>query len=591
MADRETLMNALKKADAVGATDDARQIARMIRDLDNAAPAPASAAGAPTLSEPTVDNPLSSDAQAYRTDIHGRQSVRTAPGGIEKFVGGLKHSFDKSALGLKEMMPQGVQDAGDWLDEKLTGSKQLTPDVVRRGQAFVDETEGPTANIGQGAGDVALGLTTGRATKAGVMGDVSANALLNYATTPGNADTRGTAAAIGGGAAAGGRVLTRALKGPLKPFISPEASILIENDIQPTIGGMVSGANSGALPRAMRSLEDKATSIPIVGDVIQASKLRTTREYNKKEINDALAPLNAKLNLSGRDALARAHDIVDTTYEAVKPEIFIDPTIARPTIARALANIHNDPLMDVALLNKLNRVYAIKMEPLISTNTRLSGEHAKEIDAYLGKEARKYMQGGPGNTHLGEALYDLQDAWRASMVGTTPHARTTLQNANTAFKNLRSLSAAVPEGSTSGLFSPVDQIKGARKVKQQPTPLADVARSVIQDTVPDSGTAGRSALMSAAKLAGIGGTAAVAGATGNMVPLLTGAGLSASAYTRPGLTYLAKGFDPATSAIFKLLPTDVQRQVLKMKPKDAEHVMRQMSTQMMRATANQNQEQ
>jgi hypothetical protein len=354
---------------------------------------------------------------------------------------------------------------------------------------------------------------------------------------------------------------------------------------------MVSGQTAGGGARAFRSMEDKSTSIPILGDIVRNAQRRANDSYNRVEINDALAPLKAKIHITGTDAIDRAYDIVSKTYDAVKPELFIAPNVARPTIDKARQAIDKQPLFDAGHAQKLNKIMAIKIDPLINGAKQISGEDAKAIDSYLGQEARRAMtKGGYGNEPLGEALYALQDAWRNSMQGTTAGARQTLQDANEAFKRLRVLQFA-SDRTISGEFSPMDIVKGARQAKGSSTPLSEVARQVLPSTVPDSGTAGRTAVNKLATMATALGGGGAAVATGNVVPAAVGLTGLYGAYSKPGLNYLAKGVTPVTDAIYNHLPANVQKALLRMAPADAEALLRTLTTQGLRSQSNQMQEQ
>ncbi len=498
---------------------------------------------------------------------------------LGEMVGGVQHGFDRATMGIKQLLPKSIQNLGDKAGAAL-GMAPMDQERLDRGKRFIDKTSA-ASNVGQLGFDVGVGLMGAGATKLGPLADLSTQALIGATTTPGDMGERAGGAIAGTVGAAGGRLLTRALGGPLKPAITPEANIMMENGIPLTPGEMVSGQHAGGLARAMKSLEDKSTSIPIIGDIVQAAKRRSSREYNKVEINAALAPLNAKISLAGKDALARANEIVDNTYEAIKPEIIVQPSIARPTIAKALANIHkNHELFDAGHAQKLNRILAIKIEPLIAGNKAIDGEVAKEIDARLGALARE--QTG-GNKPLATAIYDIQEAWRNSMVGLTKHSTKQLADANTAFKNLRALNAA-GEKNAEGVFSPKNLIDASKQVKGGKQELAQVARQVMPDTVPDSGTAGRSALGLAAK-ALITGTAAQT--VGGLPAVLGATAATGAAYSRPGLSYLAKGLEPATKAALDKMPAAVRTKILQLAPDEMEHAIRLWSTQGMRGMGNQ----
>jgi hypothetical protein len=587
MATREELLQALRNADAAGDTVAATRIAEMVRKAATAPLAPAAAAGAAPEPQAGGQAPLSPEARAFRTLPNGQQMSTEGEGtGLESVLGGLKHSWDRGALGLKQMFPKSIQEATDKYDKFFDPNGASLEDTVRRGAAYVKEA-GPGANVGQTTGDVALGTGAGAASKAGVIADVAGNALLNNVLTPGDARDKAMGSGIGAGSALGGRILTRALSGPLKPAISPEASILIDQDILPTPGQMISGEGSGGIARSVRAMEDRATSLPIIGDIIQSARNRAAKEYNKREINDALEPVGVKLNLTGRDALDRAHARVDDIYNAVQKDVSIDPVVGRPTIAKALRDIDNNGQLDADHMQVINKIIGVKIDPLVSGKVAISGAKAKNIDDYL-TEQIKLAKRTPSKEPLVGALESIQDAWQSSMQGTTPEAVQSLKGVMQSKRNLRVLEKAT-EGSDVTMASPRTMQNAAKSLGEEPTALSGVARPVLGNTIGDTGTAGRQMLGNAinwGKKAALGGGAAVLFPNSTAAAAATTLGV----YSKPGLNYLAKGFQPATSAVFKLLPGPVQQQLLKMAPEDAEQAIRQLSTQMMRSQATQGQE-
>ena len=164
---------------------------------------------------PAKPKGLSAEGQAYR--VEGAQG---APGMGEEFLGGLKSSFDQAAMGLKSALPESVQRAGDWVDEKVTGKKVMTPELIEQGKKF-EEGTGAASTVGKFAGELGMGAAaTGGlgAIGAGVRGlplaiEAAGNAGWSALTSP---DDR-TGAAIGGGlGTVGGKLLSETLGGAAK---------------------------------------------------------------------------------------------------------------------------------------------------------------------------------------------------------------------------------------------------------------------------------------------------------------------------------------------------------------------------------------
>jgi hypothetical protein len=165
----------------------------------------------------------------------------------EEFLGGLKSSFDQAAMGLKSALPESVQRAGDWVDEKVTGKKVMTPELIEQGKEFEKGT-GAASTVGKFAGELGMGAaaTGGLGTiGAGVRGlplaiEAAGNAGWSALTSP---DDR-TGAAIGGGAGTvGGNLLAKTLGGAAK--LTNKAVKYVLPEVLPTEGAAAIRASRG----------------------------------------------------------------------------------------------------------------------------------------------------------------------------------------------------------------------------------------------------------------------------------------------------------------------------------------------------------
>lgn len=228
---------------------------------------------------------LDPTAQAYRAKFPNVEEQ--APGWIEQGVGGVKHAWDRAAMGLKGL---------------VTG---LTPEdrqLLQQGEAFVKQT-GPASTIGQIAGDVgitapafafggaALGLPRAAAaisalrkaapatTATGlVAGDLAANSGLSAALAP---DDRADAAKWGAGGAAVGRVLSRTLGGLVRP--GERAQALMDQGVRLTPGQ----AGEGVMGQLARVYEDALGSIPVAGRGVQRTRKQGLEDWNRAMLKDA----------------------------------------------------------------------------------------------------------------------------------------------------------------------------------------------------------------------------------------------------------------------------------------------------------------
>ncbi|MDM0103743.1 hypothetical protein QTH97_02275 [Variovorax sp. J22R24] len=377
-----------------------------------------------------------------------------------------------------------------------------------------------------------LARTLGRLAPA--AGDIAANA--GYAAATADEGNRGTSAMVGGAGAAGGRLLTRALGGVAKPFVSKDAQTLIDAGVTPTPGQLFGDNLPG---RVVRATEDKAMSIPLAGDLIRNARTRSMEQYNNVEINRALAPLGKKVRGSGEDTIESAQRAISDAYDLALPQMFLTPAKATQALQATDAALKDIPLLTVEQEGKLIQYVARKIQPQLQSGKPIDGKTWKAIDAEIGHQAREFSTAADPSAHsLGEAFYALQQSWRDGLEATTPAAKSLLKEANSSYRQLLpSVKAADRAMGQGGRFTPLQFNRAAQKFGQDGSELNTAARRVLPASIPDSGTAGRALLG-----AGVIGGAATAGALGHTAGA---AALTAVLYSRPGINFLLDGLGAA----------------------------------------------
>lgn len=174
----------------------------------------------------------------------------------------------------------------------------------------------------------------------------------------------------------------------------------------------MSGPEAGFIPRMLRSLEDKLTSIPLVGDVIKRGKAVATEGYNTNRINEALGPIG-KVTTSGVEGLSDARILVSEGYDKVLPNIRLDPTEASGKVFDAINNLKKDiPFFDETHAKKVDDYVARFVMPLLKeasdSGTSVSGATFKKLDSDIGALARKFNVGGLGHEPIGDALFAVK---------------------------------------------------------------------------------------------------------------------------------------------------------------------------------------
>lgn len=377
----------------------------------------------------------------------------------------------------------------------------------------------------------------GRLTRAGIEGGVGGALTSDDGAVPG---------ALGGVAGdvllrGAGRVVTGF------PAISDKARKLLQSGVPVTIGQAMPDTATG---RVVRGIEDTALSVPILSDIMAASRGRGVEALRSRAISDTLPP-GMEIPTSARteplDALKEVGEEFSQRYQSILE-------------GAAPAKINVDDLVSSALPEKAKTGWV----------------------ANKGQRARieKSMRADMDVDATPQNLFDVQSDWRkhASSLARNPmktakdraEAKAYLTAANSLMETLeatnpglqelrgpyRNYAALLHEGSKakgSGETLSATALRRAaiKAGNKRMEELARAGESVLPSRVPDSGTARRMAQL--ALTGGAGGFAV--DPTG--LAALTGAGLALGApallsTSQAGTRYLL-GQYPAQQAIARAL--------------------------------------
>jgi hypothetical protein len=339
-------------------------------------------------------------------------------------------------------------------------------------------------------------------------------------------------ASIGAVAGKVGDKVIGAAQRVIAPQVSAYAQRLMDAGVRLTPGQILGGA--------ARTIEDKATSVPGIGDMIRNARIRGVQDFNTAAINRALTPIGKTLpeGVTGRDAIDHASEALNQAYTGLLPALRVN---ADPQLQSGVRNLtslaKNIPQYGAKPITNF-----IKQEitPRFSKAGVMTGQSFKEADSLIRQEAQNYSaSGSPNDRKLGQAFWQLRNEFKDALERSNPGAKTKLQAIDSGYANLvRVQNAAARPGAEPGVFTP-SQLSQAvkssdRSVRKSAVArgnalmqdLSDAGKAVLPSTVPDSGTAGR---MLAAALAGGGAAHFIAPAA--VAPLAAGMGL----YTRAGV--------------------------------------------------------
>jgi hypothetical protein len=388
---------------------------------------------------------------------------------------------------------------------------------------------------------------------------LAADTAYGTATGAGNSPDNRTAGAIEGAlAGAGGSVIGQGLaKGAsavARGVTNKDVATLADAGVNSLTPGQIV-ANSGRAGQLVKGVEDRLAGYAGPGTMINARRAEGYRQFNSGAFNQALKPIGAKVgDATGEDAMVVAHQAVSDAFDGALKGKVLTPddafvTQARGPIERLAANKRVGPEIVDSIEQATNGLF----DPQTGA---LSGEHMQAfLDAL--RQIRQGYKGDPlYQTLIKPSIQGLENAVEGMASRQAPEIMPQFNAAKAAYRRLSILSDAVAKGqNTEGVFSPAQlgsaAVANARKfdgpmAKAFPSrPFFDyqrAAQNVLPSKVPDSGTAGRLALVGTGGLTGLGaGAGYLSGDTKTGAETGLGlAGVLALAYTRAGNQRLAK---------------------------------------------------
>lgn len=481
----------------------------------------------------------------------------------EKVVKGMNDPLEGGAQLLYNILPPAIRSAGDrfnnWLAEK-TGLVAPIPEggfnslVANNEKAYQDaRTQAGESGIDgwRAAGNVVSPpniLVASAATKVAPLvsrfagklaGNVAAGATggaMQGAISPVDDanywDEKQKQAEVG---AATGAALP--VFGKLFPKNTAAASDLKAAGVDVPIGQSIGGF--------AKSFEDKATSIPLLGDAINLNRRKAIEQFNIATLDKALEPLGVSLpkgTAAGRDALDKALTLNSDAYNAILPNIVVKADNQFVNDMAQLKQLAQN--LPQSEMDQFNRIIANEVDGKFTQFGLMSGETFKQAESKLGQLARGYAKAeGYEKQQLADALYQAQANLRSAVERNNPQFADRIQDINKSYAALmRPERAASYVGAQDGVFTPAHLLSAVKATDPSlrhrafsrgnalMQDWAEGAKGTLSSNVPDSGTAGR-LMLGGGALGGIGLL---------NIPAALGGALATAAYL-PGGRQLASG--------------------------------------------------
>lgn len=280
----------------------------------------------------------------------------------------------------------------------------------------------------------------------------------------------------------------------IKPSVSDETKILMNEGVSPTLGQILGG---GA-----KWLEDKATSIPGLGYAINSARSRSLDQFNTAALNRALTPIGASTDKIGRQGLSEVSDKLSDAYDQVLPNLTLklDNNFAQQiSSARNAIPTSELPVFDSVLSKQFSK---------FSPNGEMSGDTLKGFQSEIRNHANGYgSDTSYDKQQVGQALDQVHAAIGDALQRTNPKYASQLANINQGYANYATLRRAGSMVKEDGPFTPQQLATAIRsndssvgkgnfaRGRAMMQDLSDAGVGTLANKYPDSGTAGREGLM------------------------------------------------------------------------------------------------
>lgn len=475
-------------------------------DAPASAPMPGQAVAAPTQQQKMQASVLGRTAQGAVMDplnAGAQLLVNAAPSGVVDAVNSATRYVNElpvvgpltKALGMvpatAREVNQGVADQERQYQAARQATGQSGFDAARLAGNVIGTA--PLAAAMAPAGAMSIPAAVGTAAGSGAV-----LAGLQPVTEGGDyAENKLKQMAIGGvasGALSGaGNALAR-LVSP-RASTNPQVQLLMDEGVTPTPGQLLGGT--------AQRVEDKAMSIPIVGDAIRGARGRAIEDFNEAALNRALAPIGEKVTRVGREGVDDVGRAIGNAYDDLMPRLNFK---ADNQFAQELGTLQQmTQTLPPAQASQFESIVRDQVVGRLTRQGGATGQNFKAIEAELGRLGTSYRSSAvAGERELGMAIGELQSSLRSALERSNPQAASELSKINQAFANYTRIQrAAGGVGATDGVFTPAQLSSAVRAADTTARKgayargnalmqdLTDAGRGVMNQTVANSGTADR----------------------------------------------------------------------------------------------------
>tara|TARA_R110002012_G_scaffold197665_1_gene366274 strand:+ start:979 stop:2598 length:1620 start_codon:yes stop_codon:yes gene_type:complete len=355
------------------------------------------------------------------------------------------------------------------LGTKIAGGIVMPGGLVAKG-ATKAATVGK--NIAQGSGYGALYGAGVAEEKSGIPKEMFENALIGGGTS-------GVLSGIG-----------RAVS----PKLQQGAKELQKQGIKLTPGQAFGGTTE--------TLEQSATGIPLIGNLIKGSREASFKEFNRAAVNKSLEPLGKTIpkEATGRNIITEGRKIITKSYDEIAEKMTFKPESGIAVSFNKIIGQYGRDL-DEKQIKLLRNVVD---DVIDKTSKPMNGKQIQRLQQDIKKKMGRYAK----STGSDQAYFDsLQDVFRvletnlqrqnpklAKQMRDTNKAFGAFATVETAMAKARGADATFTPEALAGAVKTGDKSARKRLYSSGDLPLSqfsDEGISVLGSKVPDSGTTGR----------------------------------------------------------------------------------------------------
>lgn len=474
--------------------------------------------------------------------IQKRGPLNFAPPQVDDTRGGLGRALGSvadSAVGAYTMSAADALTAGT-LDNIAGGQAGLAMEYAREqsptASLLGSITGGALAAGGAELGLARAGLTAGRAALAG-------DGLYGAAYGAGSTDDGGSrllGAALGGAGGLGGGIAGRAAARGVGRALTGVQDANVRG-LRAAGVPLTAGQAAGGV---LKGVEDRLSGLPLVGDAVNARRLEGFQGFNRAAFEEALAPIGANTGgVTGEAGIDAAQAATGQGYRAALDgaNVTRDPQFTAE---------YNNAIATGAARPRVGPEFAdwaqADLDPLVA-QPQFDG--ATIQDFIQQTRGADFGSDAMGNL-VGRSVTGAENAMRGLVNRQAPDVLPALGRADQAYRQTQVLKDAVNRARNgtrvgeTGTFAPsqladaaaanAKKFGNSQGTTRQPFfNLARAGQTVLPNSVPDSGTAGRAVVAGGLGLAGLG---AGGGYAAGDTQLGAGAGLATAALLAAGGT-------------------------------------------------------